>query len=405
MTASAVVMRNPPVRSHRWWIGGTALACIGIQIPGSLLLSAVALAVWLVVLALLDRASLRRLWLPRFWIITLIFALGSGLLLGPKGKGAWGILSPEGLQAGLLMVIRGVFIFGLASWASRALGGEDLQRLTRRLHVPRLGMALSVALQLLPDLKDRLQARVRAPADGEPEPERRRRLRRLYGLAGEAICETARLAEELARGEPTSAASSEGAVTAGPRRLVAVVGPPQSGKTTLLGELIRLLEARGISVGGLTQPTIQDGGERTGYRLRDAASGEERELARRRVGWVPGEPGFEFDETAWSWARDRLREARRTRDVVVLDELGRLEARGAGHLASLAEALEGERSGLWLLGVRAECAPAIEERLGPFARTITISRDARPDPGRLVDELAATIAARPDTSHRERGTP
>jgi nucleoside-triphosphatase len=377
---------GPPPR-HRGLLGLAALACIGVQVPGSLVLSALALALWLGLLAAFDRISLRRLWMPRFWVITLIFALASGLLLGPKATGGTGaILSPEGLQAGLLMVLRGAFIFALASWASRALAGETLKRAAARVGLARLGTALSTALQLLPELKDRLLAQ----AQKRKASTRWRKLQRFPELAVEVICETARLAAEIAG--PAREARR-------PLR-VAITGAPGAGKTTLVGDLLRRLRQRGLQVGGVTQPAILEGDRRAGYQLRDERTGEERPFARRREKRDEAELGFSFDADAWPWAATRIARARREADVVVVDELGRLEARGEGHLPSLVEPLEHERARVLILSVRADRARDIEERLGAFDRQLAVGADAATRET-LVDEivrLCAQSAARAATS-------
>ena len=323
--------------------------------------------------------------MPRFWLVTLVFALASGLLLGPKAtRGTGAVLSPEGLQAGLLMVLRGVFIF------------ETLKRLTARIGLARLGTSLSTALQLLPELKDRINAH----AQRRQARVRWFRLRRFPELAVEVICETARLAAEMA--SPAADGSRR------PLR-VAVTGAPGSGKTTLVGDLLRRLRERGLEVGGITQPALVEGGERVGYQLRDERTGEERLFARRspRRGGAErrrekrgeGELGFSFDAEAWAWAAERIRRARAEADVLVVDELGRLEARGEGHLPALVERVKADRVRALVLSVRADCAPALEEQLGRFDRKLAVGGD-----GASAEKLADEIVRACEGSERSAAT-
>lgn len=339
---------------QRRLLGAVATLCIAVQFKGWLFLSSAALVVWLLALSLLDRGSLRRLWMPRFWLITGVFALGSGLLLGVRDEQLWGMpLSKSGIEAGALMVVRGVFIFALATWASRSLSERSLVRAAQWLRVPALGTAIPTALKLLPQLEVSLR-RALSPGEGRGRPGRVRK------VAIELVCETARLAEEMAAREQTDQASAPGPI------LAAVVADPGVGKTTAMEQILTLLRASGLKVGGVLQPAVFQGGERVGYQLRDVATGEERPFARRRQARGEDGLGFDFEDSGWKWAGQRINRARQQGDVVVVDELGKLEARGEGHLPALLEPLHNERARLWLLSVRAQSRPAIEGCLQPF---------------------------------------
>lgn len=351
-------------RSRRWLVGLLALACIAVQLPGSLLLSLLALVLWLAALALVDRPGLRRMWLPRFWLITALVALASGLLLGSRDPSLPGFaLSRSGLEAGALMMVRGAFIFGLAIWASRAVDESDIQRFFRRFGLGALGAAIPSALNLLPQLQQQFHEAARSRP-------RTRGARRLYHMAVELFCETALLAERLA----------------GPR-LAAVVGQRGVGKTRAILRLVDGLRERGLALGGVAQPATHEqgarGGEplsecgpsardrhcvRVGYRLRDVATGEEVDFARARPS-TPGLDsggglGFSFEPQGWSRARELIVAARHSADAVVVDELGRLEAEGGGHLPALLEPLERQRAQLYVVAVRADRLEAIMRRLG-----------------------------------------
>lgn len=350
-------------------MGLVALLCIAVQFRGSLLLSLAALVVWIGMLAILDRSCLQRMWMPRFWLITIVVAIGSGLLLGQRDTGLLGLpLSRSGLEAGVLMVLRGAFIFGIAAWASRALDEELVARAAKRLGIEPLGRAIPVALKLLPELQTRLRRAAREARESHTT-KRRHLLARGYEISVELVCQTARLAGQI------SEASNE-------RKVAGVIGSRGAGKTTTLFQIALLLEERGLEVGGVVQPAVHEfpSAARTGYLLRDVHSGEDRVFARRREG-----SGFDFDPDGWDWARQRILQARSSMDVVVVDELGRLEAKGEGHLPGLEVPIEAERARIWLLGVRADQASVFEERLGPFALTLRL------DVGKNTDEISSFI--------------
>jgi nucleoside-triphosphatase THEP1 len=188
------------------------------------------------------------------------------------------------------------------------------------------------------------------------------------------------LAGEPARHTAPGARSLE----TGARRpfVAAVVGPPGSGKTSLLHAAVERLRAGGARVGGVTQPAVHAGEERTGYRLRDVATGEEVEFARR------AERGFDFTDEGWRWSHERLCRALESADVVVIDELGRLEAQGGGHLRQLVVEPRGEHPAALLVAVREECAGDVAARVGPFDVTV---RPGAASEG--VEELVGALRA------------
>ena len=366
--------KTPP--RYRLLLGVVALFCVAVQFSGTLPLSAVALAIWLAALALFFRPALARLWMPRFWTISVVFAVGSGLLLGEHDVKLWGLsLSSAGLEAGLLMVVRGAFIFGLASWASQAFEERDIQRAARRLGAAWLGAALPSALRLLPELMEQY----RLASAGASGP----RLARGYEVAVLLMCHTARVAREMSEG---------------PRIFrVALLGAPGSGKTTAALKLVRALEECGLRVEGVVQPATFEDQRRTGYVLRDVASQRQRSFAQKKKTADGKGLGYTFEPEGWQWASRRLQQARLEADVAVVDELGRLEARGEGHLPALTRPLDGEQAQVWLLGVRADAAEAIQQRLGPFhlQRTVDSGGDLVED---LVRRIVETVRGLPTTN-------
>lgn len=171
------------------------VACVALQFGGRLDLSLLATLLSLLLLLLVDRVALRRMWMPRFWAITAIFALGAGLLLGKRETWVLGIpFSEQGLRAGALMVTRGVFVFALASWLSRALRREDLDGMLGRVGGGQLGGAVATAFDLLPALKDRLAGLSKEPSS---RPGWKARFLAWRDLSVRLVMETALLARSL----------------------------------------------------------------------------------------------------------------------------------------------------------------------------------------------------------------
>lgn len=159
----------------------------------------------------------------------------------------------------------------------------------------------------------------------------------------------------------------------------AVSGAQGAGKTTAMLDLCEALNADGHEVAGVLQPARHKGRRRVGYDLLDPHDGARFDLARRKPTFGPGELCYAFDDAGWDWGAERIARARRNADVLVVDEMGKLEARGRGHLPALQRAVDGEGCGVWVLSVRAEALDAVTAALGPFEYV------ARPDgdPGAL----------------------
>lgn len=156
-------------------------------------------------------------------------------------------------------------------------------------------------------------------------------------------------------------------------RIRAIIGARGSGKTGRALELVAELKREGLRVGGFVQPVIYQDDRRVGYELLELESGLRSTFARRRSSRAPCELGFDFDPGGWTRASLLIREGRRSCDVLVVDEMGRLEATGGGHMVALLEPLSQERALSWLLCVREGCAGKIERALGGFDEIIELS--------------------------------
>jgi nucleoside-triphosphatase len=62
-----------------------------------------------------------------------------------------------------------------------------------------------------------------------------------------------------------------------------VGGPPGSGKTTVCGQIARMLLKNGMNVVGFITEEMQSGGKRVGFEAIDLMTGERAILAREKV--------------------------------------------------------------------------------------------------------------------------
>ncbi|MBQ9396727.1 MAG: DUF2478 domain-containing protein [Proteobacteria bacterium] len=143
---------------------------------------------------------------------------------------------------------------------------------------------------------------------------------------------------------------------------IAVTGGVHAGKTTYLQAIAEQLTGAGFDVGGVIEMAVFEGAERIGYEFVDVKSGERCRVAVKNLTGC----GYAFDEEAWGWAADRFN---RAADVMVVDELGRLEAAGDGLMPCLKDALERRHL---IAAVRQDVMERIERHLGAFDLIIRV---------------------------------
>jgi nucleoside-triphosphatase THEP1 len=164
-----------------------------------------------------------------------------------------------------------------------------------------------------------------------------------------------------------------------------LTGAIGAGKTSAAGRVVDLARRQGIACGGILAPALLDAsGAKVGISAVDLLSGERRTLA--HMSQTLGGPRvgpYCFDATVLAWAADAIELAIGRCDLLVVDEIGRLELESGIGLASILPRVAAECSAQrWLVVVREELLPALRSRLGPAAPLIfeltPASRDALP---------------------------
>ena len=150
------------------------------------------------------------------------------------------------------------------------------------------------------------------------------------------------------------------------RRLIIVSGPINSGKTTYLHSLIEHYTRQGLCVGGVTAEALYEGGQKSGYDVRDIRTGTQAALV-RSTGDIPGPEErlqrvgrFVILESGLEFTRKVL-EAGLGCDILCLDEVGPLEMEGGGHLPAL-NMLLAEYHGTLLLVAREAVVGALTDQ-------------------------------------------
>jgi nucleoside-triphosphatase THEP1 len=185
-----------------------------------------------------------------------------------------------------------------------------------------------------------------------------------------------------------------------------LVGDKGADKSALALRVATALGARGLRVEGVVQDPLERDGERSGYVVRRIGGPETVVVARKGVA-PPGSDGsvatvcsFVFDAGAFEQARAWVRRAASDADVVVIDEVSKLEVARGGHHAAIVDALGGRA--VVLLVVRGDQLFSVVERFGLGEAAATLESGDEDAFARFVDDLARAAAAARSERERER---
>jgi len=163
--------------------------------------------------------------------------------------------------------------------------------------------------------------------------------------------------------------------------ILLLCGPIRVGKTTLCQRWLCAARKAGWRVGGILAPARwDDGSKKNGINVIDLETGERHQLAtivHQRSAATVGE--YCFCQSSTRWALDGLLRALRSPlDLVIIDEIGRLELEHGGGYAPALDAIANAQCKRVLIIVRDSLADALAERLAPLpCRRIDVSPAVR----------------------------
>ena len=305
-----------------------------------------------------DRDALRRV-LRAGMLLGLVFAAAAA-----AAAVAWASGLERGSIIGATVLLRLVVLVCVAAVVARSIDADRVLATMSHLGMERLGLVFGLALNCLPHLGETAStvwAAHRVRSGG-----RWAAWRRLPALAEVLLAHTGRVADQAAAAAALRghAALARPVALLAPRgRTVVVTGAAGSGKTPLVLTAAQELRASGFQVAGFIQPAIIEDGAKIGFSIRDLATGETTDLA-RRVDQGSGRFGtsFTFFDSGFKLGNRAL-----TRiapgSFLIIDELGPVELRGGGHWTAVDRAVRsGQVAGLVVV-VRRTLVPALVEAL------------------------------------------
>jgi nucleoside-triphosphatase len=156
---------------------------------------------------------------------------------------------------------------------------------------------------------------------------------------------------------------------------ILLTGPPGSGKTRLIQKIVEDLKALGATVGGLLTPEIRAGGERTGFQIVDLLTGEKGLMADASLGSDVRVGRYGVDLSVIKGIGvNALRRALSKGDIIVIDEIGKMELYSEEFQEAVEKALSSSKPLLGTIGERLTHPFAARIRSMRGIKMVTLTR-------------------------------
>lgn len=125
---------------------------------------------------------------------------------------------------------------------------------------------------------------------------------------------------------------------------IGITGLPGSGKTYALLRVIEMLKEDDITLGGMIDEPVGDGRHRTGFTVRDLATGEKVVFASNEFESkiIIGKMGVnieKLEEVGVKAIRNAIEEC----DLIIIDEVGKMEVECPAFIEAVREALDADK--------------------------------------------------------------
>jgi len=125
---------------------------------------------------------------------------------------------------------------------------------------------------------------------------------------------------------------------------IGITGLPGSGKTYALLRVIEMLKEEELLIGGMIDEPIEDGRKKTGFTVRNLLTGEKQVFASTEIEskLVIGKIGVDLAKMEEVGVK-AIKEAVEKCDIIVIDEVGKMEVESEAFVEAVKESLEADK--------------------------------------------------------------
>jgi nucleoside-triphosphatase len=174
--------------------------------------------------------------------------------------------------------------------------------------------------------------------------------------------------------------------------IILVTGTPGTGKTTAVMRVAEALKVRGIKIGGMTTREQREDEARVGFLIRDVSTG--------KLGWLanvnqPNGPRIGKYRVNLRDLEDigvkAIRDAARTADIIIIDEIGPMELHSQAFKQAVGEAMDSGKAVVATIHYKATDAFVIAIKARPDAELIEVTLQNRVNLHNLIIEKIMRI--------------
>lgn len=171
-----------------------------------------------------------------------------------------------------------------------------------------------------------------------------------------------------------------------------ITGMPGTGKTTIITRVAETLKARGNRVGGITSKEWREGEVRIGFLIQDVSTGKQGWLAHvnQPSGPQVGKYRVNMNDLENIGAK-AIREATKSADVIIIDEIGPMELHSQAFRQAVQEALDSGKPVIATIHFKATDAFVKTIKTRPDAELIEVTFQNRGDLHNLIIEKITKI--------------